>query len=146
MVCRNVQCQHLVWRLGCEHTLAPLWLCLYLPAGTQCTQWPMLHSLAVRELMWPAELMEIWRRECVLIYDNSYNMSPVTHYHPHQTTTKRKDYRLERSYNTDHTERDKVSQINKVCVDRKSGRIFRALRYDLKKYREMTVVSADVQT
>lgn len=25
----------------------------------------------------------------VLIYDNSYNMPPVTHYHPHQTTMER---------------------------------------------------------
>lgn len=37
-----------------------------------------------------------------LIYDNSYNMPPVTHYHPHQTTTERKRII---GYNTDHTER-----------------------------------------
>lgn len=38
---------------------------------------------------WSESWCEIRRREGVLIYDNSYNMPPVMHYHPHQTTTKR---------------------------------------------------------
>lgn len=71
----------------------------------------------------------------MLIYDNSYNMPPATHYHPHQTTTERKGlWGLQWSYNTDHTESDKVSQINTVCVNGRFEWIFQSLGYNLKKY------------
>lgn len=59
--------------------------------------------------MCPAELMEISRREGVLIYDNSYNMPPVTHYHPHQTTTERKGLWVASTATTQTTQR--VTQL-----------------------------------